>query len=118
MQCNVHKTGRARVGPYVVCLCLHIKRGKFNAHFIFAQFLIILHLRKKGRCRLIQQTDAIMSSIFDWEVRRLGMRDVLKHGTIMVSEFGYFHIRSLPLVVSLLKNFDYLSNGCGIITYK
>ena len=38
----------------------------------------------------IQQTDA-MSSIFDWEVRRLGMRDALKHGTITVSGFGYFH---------------------------
>ena len=32
-----------------------------------------------------------MSSIFDWEVRRLGMRDTLKHGTITVSGFGYFH---------------------------
>ena len=41
------------------------------------------------RC-LIQQTDA-MSSIFDWEVRRLGMRDALKHGTKTVSGFGYFH---------------------------
>ena len=55
---NVHKTGRAPVGPNVVCLCLHIKKGKdhfdtFNAHFIFAQFLIILHLSKKGRRRLI-----------------------------------------------------------------
>ena len=29
--------------------------------------------------------------IFDWEVRRLGMRDTLKHGTIAVSGFGYFH---------------------------
>ena len=55
---NVHKKGRAPVGPNVVCLCLHIKKGKdhfdtFNVHFIFAQFLIILHLSKKGRCRLI-----------------------------------------------------------------
>ena len=32
-----------------------------------------------------------MSSIFDWEVRRLGMRHTLKHGTIMISGFGYFH---------------------------
>ena len=32
-----------------------------------------------------------MSSIFDWEVRRLGMRDTLKPGTITVSGFGYFH---------------------------
>ena len=32
-----------------------------------------------------------MSSIFDWEVRRLGMRDMLRHGTITVSGFGYFH---------------------------
>ena len=32
-----------------------------------------------------------MPSIFDWEVRRLGMRDTLKHGTITVSGFGYFH---------------------------
>ena len=41
---------------------------------------------------LIQQTDALtictMSSIFDWKVRRLGMRDTLKHGTITVSGFG------------------------------
>ena len=56
-------------------------------------FFIILHPSKKGRCRLIlnQQTDAIVTSIFDWEVRRLGMRDALKHGTITVSGFGYFH---------------------------
>ena len=32
-----------------------------------------------------------ISSIFDWEVRRLGMRDTLKHGTITVSGLGYFH---------------------------
>ena len=32
-----------------------------------------------------------MSSIFDWEVRRLGMRDMLKHRTMTVSGFGYFH---------------------------
>ena len=32
-----------------------------------------------------------MSSIFDWEVRRLGMRDTLEHGTITVTGFGYFH---------------------------
>ena len=37
---------------------IHIQKGKdhfdtFNAHFIFAQFLIYLHLSKKGRCRLI-----------------------------------------------------------------
>ena len=32
-----------------------------------------------------------MSSIFDWEVRRLGVRDTLKHGTITVSGFEYFH---------------------------
>ena len=32
-----------------------------------------------------------MSFIFDWEGRRLGMRDTLKHGTIKVSGFGYFH---------------------------
>ena len=32
-----------------------------------------------------------MSSIFDWEVHRLGMRDPLKHGKITVSGFGYFH---------------------------
>ena len=46
MQCNAHKTGRAPV--------LHIKKWKdhfdtYNAHFIFAQFLIILHLCKKSR---------------------------------------------------------------------
>ena len=50
----------------------------------------LTHYVKKGRFRLIQQTDA-MSSIFDWEVRRLGMRDALKHGTKTVSGFGYFH---------------------------
>ena len=32
-----------------------------------------------------------MSSIFDWEVRRLGMRDTLRQGTITVSGFWYFH---------------------------
>ena len=32
-----------------------------------------------------------MSSIFDWEVCRLGMRDTLKHGAKTVSRFGYFH---------------------------
>ena len=32
-----------------------------------------------------------MSSIFDWDVHRLGMRETLKHGTITVSGFGYFH---------------------------
>ena len=32
-----------------------------------------------------------MSSISDWEVRRLGMRDTVRHGTITVSGFGYFH---------------------------
>ena len=33
-----------------------------------------------------------MSSIFDWDsVRRLGMRDMLKHGTITDSGFEYFH---------------------------
>ena len=52
MQYNAHKTGKVPVGPNVVCLCLHIKKGKdhfdtFNTHFIFAQYLIILHLRKK-----------------------------------------------------------------------
>ena len=26
-----------------------------------------------------------------WEVRRLGMRDTLKHGTITISGFEYFH---------------------------
>ena len=31
-----------------------------------------------------------MSSIFDGKVRRLGMRDTLKHGTITVSRFGYW----------------------------
>ena len=31
-----------------------------------------------------------MSTIFDSEVRRLGKRDTLKHGTT-VSGFGYFH---------------------------
>ena len=36
-----------------------------------------------------------MSLIFDWEVRRLGMRDTLKHGTITVSGFGYFHKKLL-----------------------
>ena len=77
------------------CLPLHIKKGKdhfdtFNSHFVFAQFLIILHLNKKGRCRLIQQTDAL-TLYNDWEVRRLGMRDALKHGTITVSGFRYFH---------------------------
>ena len=32
-----------------------------------------------------------MSSIFDLEVRRLGMRDTLKHETITVSGYRYFH---------------------------
>ena len=32
-----------------------------------------------------------MSSIFDWELHQLGMHDTLKHGTITVSGFGYFH---------------------------
>ena len=32
-----------------------------------------------------------MSSIFEREVRKLGMRDTLKHGTLTVSGFGYFH---------------------------
>ena len=45
MQYIAHKTGRAPVGSNVVCLCLHIKKGKdhfdmFNVHFIFAPFLI------------------------------------------------------------------------------
>ena len=31
-----------------------------------------------------------MSSIFDWEVRRLGMRDTLKHGMITVSGLDIF----------------------------
>ena len=40
MQYNAHKTGRVLVGPNVVCLCLHMKKGKdqfdtLNAHFIF-----------------------------------------------------------------------------------
>ena len=51
--------------------------GTFNAHFILAQFLIILHLSKKGRCRLLKQTDALkMYNI--GEVRRLGMRERVK----------------------------------------
>ena len=71
----------------LVYLCLHIKKGKghfdtFNAHFHFAQFLISLHLSKKGRCRLIYQKlmhlQCTMSYIFDWEVRRLGMRERVK----------------------------------------
>ena len=66
MQYNAHETWSAPVGLNVVCLCLHLKKGKdhfdtFNANFIFAQFLIILQLCKKGT----QQTDA-MSSIFDY----------------------------------------------------
>ena len=36
-------------------------------------------------------TICTMSSNFDWEVRRSGMRDTLKHGTITASGFGYFH---------------------------
>ena len=70
MQYNGHKTGRAPIGPNVVSLCLHIKKGKvhfdtFNAHFIFAQFLIIFHKSKKRRCRLIEQTDALtMYNVF------------------------------------------------------
>ena len=64
MQYNAHKTGRAPAGPNVVCLCLHIKKGKdpfdtFNAHFIFVQILKILQLSKKGRCCLIKLTDAL-----------------------------------------------------------
>ena len=39
---------------------------------------------------LFGQTDALTMYI-DWEVRRLGMRDTLKLGTITVSGFGYFH---------------------------
>ena len=82
MQYNAHKKGRAPVGPNIVCLCLHIKKGKdhfdtFNAHFIFAQLLINLHLLKKGTCCLIQQTDPF-TMYFDWEVRRLGMRQRVK----------------------------------------
>ena len=86
MQCNAHKTRMAPVSPNVVCLCLQIKKGKghfdtFNAHFIFAQFLIILHLSKKGRRRFISKLMhlqcTIMSSI-DWKVRRLGMRERVK----------------------------------------
>ena len=61
MQFNAHKTGRERRLPVLT----HKKRGRFDAHVIFAQVLIILQLSKKGRCRLIQETDA-MSSIFDW----------------------------------------------------
>ena len=58
MQYNAHETWSAPVGLNVVCLCLHLKKGKdhfdtFNAHFIFVQFLIILHLSKNGRCLLI-----------------------------------------------------------------
>ena len=69
MQYNAHKTGRAPVGSNVVCLCLHIKKGKdhfatFNAHYIFAQYLKILHLSKKGRCHQ-SQTDALtMYNVF------------------------------------------------------
>ena len=99
LQYNAHKTRRASVVPNVVCLCLHIKKGKdhfdtFNAHFNFAQFLIILHLSKKGRCRFSLQTDThtmykLLSSIgkyVDW-----ACANALKHGTITVSGFGYFH---------------------------
>ena len=66
MQYNAHKAGKVPVGPNGVCLCLitHKKRGTdhfdtFKAHLIFVQFLIILHLSKMGRCRLIQQTEAL-----------------------------------------------------------
>ena len=59
MQYNAHETGRAPVGPNVDCLCLHIKEEKhfdtLNAHFIFAQFLAILHLRKKGVTQKIRR---------------------------------------------------------------
>ena len=40
---HIKRGGLRSDGPKVVCLCLHIKKGKdhfdtFNAHFIFAQF--------------------------------------------------------------------------------
>ena len=70
MQYNAHTTGRAPVGPNVVCLCLHKKgEGSFRhvqcpSHFC-AFFFIILHLSKKGICSLIQQTDALtMYNVF------------------------------------------------------
>ena len=97
MQHNAHKTGRAPVGPNVFCLCLHIKKGKdhfdtFNAHFIFAQFLIILHLSKRAdvvQLSKLMHIQCLLSSIgkyVDW-----ACPNALKHGTITVSGFGYFH---------------------------
>ena len=39
----------------------------------------------------VEQTDALSYNVQCLLVRRLGMRDTLKHGTITVSGFGYFH---------------------------
>ena len=44
----------------------------------------------KSYWRFVSIKPSVQSSILDWEVRRLGMRDTLKHGTITVSGFGYF----------------------------
>ena len=99
MQYNAHKTGNAPVGLNVVCMCLHIKKGKdhfdtFNANFIFAQFLIILHLSRKGGCFNLANwcaynVQCLLSSIgkyVDW-----ACANALKHRTIPVSGFEYFH---------------------------
>ena len=51
-----------------------------------------------------------MSSIFDWEVRRLGMRNPLKHGTITVSDLDIF--KKLPFSVG--KNVSKTNLGSTI----
>ena len=99
---HIKRGGLRPVRTLFACAYVHIKKRKghfdtLNAHFIFAQFLIIVHLSKKGRCDLIQQTDAL-AMFLDWEVRRLGMRETLNHETITVSGFGYFH-KNLPFTV-------------------
>ena len=50
-----------------------------------------MHIKRGGLRSVRTLLQCTMSSIFDWEVRRLGMRDTLKHRTITVSGFGYFH---------------------------
>ena len=50
-----------------------------------------MHVKRGGLRSVRTLLRCTMSSIFDQEVRRLGMRDPLKHGTITVSGFGYFH---------------------------
>ena len=65
------------------------------------------------------QLQCTMSSIFDWEVRRLGMHDTLKHGTITVlpcfkDKFRkyntlYLYIRHIPNI----SDFVWFQRSCG-----